>query len=82
MVLGKIQVAHSTGGKALNHNLLGLIALVCGANIQIQPPYVDPRAKRIVRYQKPASVGVAPKELQSVGPPRKGKGSRRSRKNK
>lgn len=66
----------------MNHNLFGLLAAVCGVNIQIQPPYVDPRAKRIVRNQKPAPVGVAPPELQSVKPPRKGKGSRRSRKGK
>lgn len=66
----------------MNHNLFGLIALMYGANTQIQPPYVHPQAKRIVRYQKPDTVGVAPKELQSVGPPRSGKGSRRSRKGK
>lgn len=66
----------------MNHNLLGLLAVMCGGNIQIQPPYVDPRAKRIVRNQTPAPEGKATPELQSVKPPRKGKGSRHSRKGK
>lgn len=58
-----------------------LLSLMCETAIPLRE-YVDPRAKRIVRNQTPAPVGVAPPELQSVKPPRKGKGSRRSRKGK
>jgi hypothetical protein len=61
---------------------IALISFMYGVGMPSQSRYVDSRAKCIVRNQTPAPVGVVSEELRSVKPPRKGKGSRRSRKNK